>query len=343
MAARSLEAQLRLAVLYNRPAKAGDAYAASSRDVIAQVESVSRSLMRNGHKVTRLEVAGDLPRESARLKQIRPDAVFNLVESINDDQRLVPAAAGVFEIMGIPFTGSGSFALAATTDKHLAKLALRGAGLATPPWRRYSGEAELRVGDVPKPWIVKPVLEDASVGIEDGSIYEDESSLLADLAGLQARHRGQPLLVEQYLEGREFNLSLVAGGDGLEVLPPAEIDFSAFPPDKPRIVGYRAKWEEDSFEYRATPRVFRPRGEPLIERLAEMALAACDVFGMRGYCRVDFRVPPDGEPRILEVNANPCLSPDGGFMAAAAQAGLSADETVSRILAAALRHRAPGC
>jgi D-alanine-D-alanine ligase len=121
------------------------------------------------------------------------------------------------------------------------------------------------------------------------------------------------------------------------VLPAAEIDFSAFPAGKPHLVGYRAKWEEDSFEYQNTPRTFDfpPQDGPLLARIGQLARACWRLFGMRGYTRVDFRVDQAGQPWILEVNANPCLSPDAGFAAALQRAGIAYHTAIARILDAA--------
>ena len=118
------------------------------------------------------------------------------------------------------------------------------------------------------------------------------------------------------------------------MLPPAEIVFDGYPPGKPRIVGYRAKWDAESFEYRHTVRSFEfeRRDAPLVDSLRSLALRCWELFGLRGYARVDFRVDAAGRPWILEVNANPCLSPDAGFAAAAARAGLSFERVVERIV-----------
>ena len=121
---------------------------------------------------------------------------------------------------------------------------------------------------------------------------------------------------------------------GPEVLPPAEIDFSAFPPAKPRIVGHRAKWQADSFEYHHTPRRFDfpPSDHPLLEQLRHLAQQCWTLFGLRGWVRVDFRVDAAGRPWILEINANPCLTPDAGFAAALGQASIPFDDAIQRIL-----------
>jgi len=167
---------------------------------------------------------------------------------------------------------------------------------------------------------------------------DDQTRLCRLLSGRSQESR-EPWFAERYIEGREFNLSLIAGETGPIVFPPAEIDFSAFPPEKLRIVGYSAKWQADSFEYSATPRrfAFPAEDQPLLRQLEALARQCWQVFNLRGYVRVDFRVDSAGQPWILEINTNPCLSPDAGFAAAAAQAGWSFDRVVEAILTDALR------
>ncbi len=113
--------------------------------------------------------------------------------------------------------------------------------------------------------------------------------------------------------------------------------FVLIPEDKPRIVGRRAKWDEGSFEYQQTPRRFEfPASDRLLlETLTDLSKACWELFELRGFARVDFRVDGLGQPWILEVNVNPCLSPDAGFAAALHQAGLPFPEAVRIILAEA--------
>jgi D-alanine-D-alanine ligase len=142
---------------------------------------------------------------------------------------------------------------------------------------------------------------------------------------------------EEFIEGREFNLSLI--GDGPWVLPPAEIDFSAFPLGKQRIVGHGAKWDHASFEYQNTPRRFEfPASDRrLVQRLTEMSADCWRLFDLSGYARVDFRCDKDGQPWILEVNINPCIAPDAGFAAAAKQAGIGYAAIIEKIVEVAVR------
>jgi D-alanine-D-alanine ligase len=186
-------------------------------------------------------------------------------------------------------------------------------------------------------YILKSIYEHASFEIDDTSII-GPAPMVEIVARVRNRSAvsGKPFFAERFIEGREFNLSLL--GDGPEMLPPAEIDFSAFPDSKPRIVDYGAKWTADSFEFQNTPRKFdvQPADGPLIRRLTGLAIDCWKLFDLRGYARADFRVDAAGQPWILEINTNPCLAPTSGFAAALAQAGLSYEDGIQRIVEAAM-------
>jgi len=183
------------------------------------------------------------------------------------------------------------------------------------------------------------VWEHASLGMDDSCLVRGATpAMVAARLHAFADRMGGECFAEEFIDGREFNIGLLAGPQGTEILPPCEIVFGDFPPDKPRIVGYQAKWKADSFEYRHTTRRFDfdAADAPLIEEMKRMSLQCWESFGLAGYARVDFRIDSEGNPWILEANANPCLSPDAGFAAMLARAGLTYDQAVARILADAL-------
>ncbi|MGD0517106.1 MAG: hypothetical protein ABSA26_06180, partial [Thermoguttaceae bacterium] len=185
-------------------------------------------------------------------------------------------------------------------------------------------------------WIIKGVWEQGSRDMEDDAVFAGDVPEVHRRLQDRVKHTGRPAFAEEYIEGREFNLAMLTGPGGVEVLPPAEIDFSTFPAQKPRIVGYRAKWQADSFEYHNTPRRFDfpPADRPLLDELQDLARQCWSLFMLRGWARVDFRVDQSGRPWILEVNANPCLSPDAGFAAALQHSGIAFDEAIGRIVTA---------
>ena len=278
--------------------------------------------------------------------------MFQLVESLGGSDQSAILATVVLDILGIPYTGSPTEALFLTNHKLLTKQRLVAAGLPTPAWRSCpSTTGRGRATLLPEcpfqsdaAYVVKAVGEHASFGLDEHSMvrFGDPSALDAHLLE-QSACLGRPCFAEQYIDGREFNLSLLAGPQGPEVLPPAEIDFSAFPPGKPRIVGARAKWEDGSFEFHNTPRRFDfpASDQALLDRLKTLASQCWGVFDLGGYVRVDFRVDADGQPWILEINANPCIAPDAGYAAALEQAGIPFSQAIRRILDDALTKRGP--
>jgi len=320
------------------------------KDVLVQVDAVSDGLAALGYNPVALPISLNLEKAARTLASLNPEFAFNLVESLSGKGRLIHVVPSLLDVLKIPYTGSGTEAIVLTSNKVLAKRWLNIAGLPTPPWF-IAGE--MREGqEVSGAWLVKSAWEHASVGLDEDSVIleADRGRLLAEM---EARRDalGGACLAESFIDGREFNLSLLAQGQdqgsapggsaetricrlGPEVLPPAEILFNGYPPEKVRVVGYRSKWEEGSFEFTHTQRSFEfPEADaPLLTRLKELAVRCWILFGLRGYGRVDFRVDKEGCPWILEVNANPCLSPDAGFCAAALEAGLTFPDVLKRVI-----------
>jgi len=312
-------------------------------DVLDQAAAIGSELRRMGYRVHSLPFDLDLKTLTQRIHKHRPRCVFNLVETVMGDGRLSHVACTYLDIIGVPYTGSGPDAMYLTSNKVLAKSLMRAWGIPTPEWY-VPGTPRGCPLDFPCTWIVKPVWEDASVGIDEGCVVK--ASSIEELAGhvlLRERTLERPCFAERFVDGREFNVALLASPGGPpEILPVSEIAFS-LGEGEPRIVGYRAKWVEDSPEYTGTVRVldFPEDDSALLSLLKDTARACWDRFGLRGYARVDFRVDPDNAPRVLEVNANPCIAPDSGFCASARRAGIPLGDLVGRILNDAVGHLPP--
>jgi D-alanine-D-alanine ligase len=310
----------------------GEGSAPDERDVAAQMEAVEGALDELGHAHWRLPLSLDLEAGAAGLRALGPDLVFNLVESLVGHGRLIHLAPYLLDALGIPYSGCRADAVHATSNKLTGKRLMRGGGIPTPV--SYTlGELRRGVEVIPGRYILKSVWEHASRGLDESSLVRaGTAAVLRESLEARLGLLGGEGFAEQYVEGREFNLSLLDGA----VLPHAEIVFEGYEASKPRLVGYRAKWDEGSFEYHHTPRRFEFPSEdrPLLTRLDAAALDCWKLFGLRGYARVDFRVDERGRPWVLEVNTNPCLSADAGFAAAVARGGLSFSEAVRRILAA---------
>ncbi len=274
------------------------------------------------------------------LQRLAPKFVWNLCEEIQGITDLEMCVAGLLELMSIPYTGSGPLALGVALNKFRVKQILRASGIPVP----YGYLCPLG-GRIPPralrrfPVIVKPVHEDASLGINSNSVCHNSGQLERQVAYIHEVYN-QDALADQFLEGREFNVAVFCGRDA-QVLPISEIDFSMMPGDEPRIVSYRAKWDEESVVCRCTVPVCPADIPPRLERrIREIALRSCRVVDCRDYARVDMRTDAKGNIYVLEVNPNPDLSPHAGFARAARAAGLTYTDMVARITQSALERGA---
>ena len=329
----------KIAILFNQ---VSDSHDRSDLDVLTQSREISQSLVRGGHEPTLVPCTLDWGAVQTELRRVNPDIVFNLVESLGGTDRLMAAATLLLDAMQLPYTGANTLAILRSGDKMQAKLAMASAGIPTPAW--FNGETETwwpSRGHGCRPsfpsLIVKSVHEHASFEIDDDSVlsYRDDGQVQQALVE-RLQKTGRVHMAEQFVSGREFNLSLLELDGSPLVLAPAEIDFCGLPDDLPQIVGANAKWNEDSVEYQQTPRRFdfTTSDSGLIAELSGLALECWNLFDLAGYARVDFRVDEGGRPYVLEVNANPCLSQDAGFVAAAKESRFDYDQVIEFIVSA---------
>ncbi len=320
----------KIAILFN---EVGAQPTPDELDVIQQVQMVSWELEGIGCEVFSIPLSLENMEEVfSRLRHLEVHKVFNLTESLNRRGAWIYFAPALLESLGLPYTGAPLEAMFLTTSKILTKQKLKEHGLPTAPWYYLGAQMAL---EKERLYIVKPIWEDASIDIDSQSVFTGgEWPALLEKLHTSTHKR---YFVEQFIDGYEVNASLLASSGGVEVLPLAMIDFSAFKEPRQRIVSYRAKWEENSFEYQNTPRSFQLPEELMRWRdgIHQISQQVWQLFGLRGYARIDFRVDPDKGPVILEINANPCLSADSGFYAAANQAGYPFREVIERILAVA--------
>lgn len=303
-------------------------------DVLNQVETVRGALVSLGHECLELGFTADLEKFTRSIKKESPDLVFNLVESVDGKGSLIHLAPAILDTLDIPYTGSKTDSIYRTSNKLHSKEWLNIHGIPTPDYislNRTAGRAPFTEGE----YIIKSVWEHASIGLDNGSIlFADSAEMLIREMEKRKKDLGGQCFAERYIDGREFNISILAGPEGPELLPPAEIRFESFSDEQRKIVGYEAKWDQSSFEYNNTVRTFSfsNADNPLLTRLRERSLKCWKIFGIGGYCRVDFRIDKNNRPWLLEINANPCISSDAGFMAAAGRAGLTAEDVVKRII-----------
>jgi D-alanine-D-alanine ligase len=296
--------------------------------ILETVEAVESVLAEDGHEVVRIPANPDA-RWIERVRKAKFDLVFNLCEGVDGIAPLEPAVIGALELLGVAYTGSSSATTALCLRKHLVNTLLDQAGLPVPRWN-----VSRRGGPMPSvgfPAICKPAAEDASLGVEQRSVVRTGRALVERLAAMH--ERWDEIVVQRYVDGREVNVGIVGG----RVLPIAEIDFREMPNGLWRIVSYRSKWAVGSDEDLGTmPSCPADLAPALTSELAGIALAAWRTVGGEGYGRVDFRIDAAGRPWLLEVNANPDLSPTAGLARMARAADLDFGGLVRRIADCAL-------
>jgi D-alanine-D-alanine ligase len=302
----------RVLVLYNDPVLPIDhPDAESEHEILEAADLVAQELSDGGFTVFQLAIYNDPGDLLTGIRQYRPDVVFNLFEGMAERGQTEAVVAGLLDWLEIPYTGSPYPALCVAHDKSLAKHLFHGAGLPTPPFQVVDGlpVPACRLG---WPVIVKPATQDASVGLDQGSVVTTQEQLDARVALMLERY-GPPVLIEQYIAGRELNVALVEFPE-LHTLPISEILFLDKDPERWPIVTYDAKWKPESRDCVMTPPQHPAQVEPqLAESLTDLAGRAFRLIGCRDYARCDFRVSPSGEIFLLEVNPNPDYHGSAGF------------------------------
>jgi D-alanine-D-alanine ligase len=333
----------RIVVLYNTDYDAEQAATANSPDatsVRASAKAIASALIEAGHTVELTGVHGvEVYSVLSQISAQKPELLFNLCESMDADPRNEPTFAGLLDLFRIPYTGADLLALASCLYKHRTKDILIANAVPTPPYRHLRTPADLddpTLDALDFPWFVKLAHEDASLGITEANVVADGAALRTRARELMAEYK-EGVIAERYVEGREINVTLFGNRDNVEVLPLHEIDFAAMPPDRPRIVSYAAKWDENHVDYAGTkPVPLTGMSADQIAEVERVARAAHRAMGLRDYGRVDLRVDASGVPWVIDVNPNPDISPDSGVSRAAAAAGMSYHQMVDRIAQLAL-------
>ncbi len=295
---------------------------ASEYDVVRQAQLID-GILREASYETMLYAASQAGHLLEYLVRERPALIFNCCETLNGNPKLELNVAAVFEILDIPFTGSSALGIGLANDKSIAKALFVAHGVPTPRWAVLSPPDRPRLtSELTFPLIVKPLEEDASIGIDMNSVVENPGSLMERVDFIWKEFQ-QPALVEEFIDGRELNVALLAASGGqLATLPISEILFKGFPAKYP-IVTFEAKWMADSPYCTATvPQCPAELSPVLEEKVRGIALRAAEAVQMRDYGRIDFRVrASDNSVFVTEANPNPDLTPEAGFFRAAQASG----------------------
>ena len=300
-----------------------------------EFDYIAKKLENVGFCTYTLNIKDSLDLMLSNFKKEKPDVIFNFVEIYMENSRLEMNIVGLYELLGIPYTGAPSMALANCQNKTLAKRLLKSSGIRIPQFFIVSTKSVRYSHKLNYPLLVKPAFEDASVGIENESIVYNSKKLRGRIEYV-LEHFQQPALVEEFIQGRELNLA-VMGDKRLRVLPISEIDFTAMPDHLHNIVSYQAKWDPHHESYHKTiPICPAPLPKKIEKKAKEIALKAFKVMGCRDYARVDIRLAKDKKLYVLEVNPNPDITEGAGFMRSAEYSGMTYAQALKRIVKYAL-------
>ncbi len=332
---------MRILVVYNvvdkvEQGEEDDLFA--EQEIVLVEKDIEQALRAHGHTTEAVPISDDL---WGPLKKYDPNEwlIFNLCESIRNKTYLEPYIISVFEHLGFRYTGSDRRTLANCLNKARAKDILQAHGIPTAAYQIFTPWTIQR--RLEYPLFVKPVSEDASIGITLNSVVHDERALRRQVRYIWEMYH-QPALVEQFIEGREFNVT-VLGNESPRVMPLSEINFRRIRNPFARIVSFRAKWVPTSPEYLGTPPTCPARvSDTTKARIEDVARRAYMAMGLRDYGRVDIRLR-NGTPYVLEVNPNADLSADAGIARASRVAGMTYADLADEIVRfAARRYRLKG-
>jgi len=308
-----------------------------SPDVPTTEYHVIEALRDLGHKVSVLGAVRDIETIVKTLTEHRPDIVFNLTEAFKGNRSLDKNIAGLLEMIGVPFTGTGAMGLMLSRDKRLCKELLSLHKIRVPNFYSLPHGQKIRVTKtVHYPLVVKPALEDGSEGISNASLVSDDTELQERVRFMHDRWE-QPAIAEEYIKGRELYVGIL-GNKKLVVLPIRECHFDSSGKEGPQLATYRVKWDE---EYRKKWNIKYDFAEldPVVEKnIGHVCKKVYRVLHLRDYGRIDLRLTHDNKVVILEANANPDLAYGEEVAEAAEKCGYSYEEFIDRVLNYAL-HR----
>jgi len=329
--------KLKVAVLYDvwgeeeAPASEKAAESGRKRKEKEDREEIFDALTKLGHEPSYYVLDGRLQTLHGLIK-CGADLVFNLTESYAGDDTKEMNVAAYMDLIGLPYTGGGPHAHFLAQDKATAKKLFAFHEIRTPYFATaYRGNID-HAHDVKFPLIVKPQLEDGSIGIDEEAVVNSVKELMERMEYVQNEF-DSPALIEEYIEGREIYAAILGSYEKTEVLPLVELDLSQLPEGTPRIASRAVKFERDSEAYKLTKsKIAEDLDEATTHKLAETALAAYRAVKLRDYGRIDMRLTAEGEVYVIEANPNPWLSSKHEFAMAGKKSGRSYTQLIGEIV-----------
>ena len=299
------------------------------------VEAIADALRALGHEPAVMAVDGR-PQTLTRIVRDHSELYFNLVESYGGDDTKEMHFAAFLDLVGKRYTGASPAASYLAMEKSVAKKIVRFHELYTPYAAVvFRGRVE-HAQDIRFPVIVKPANEDASKGIDAGSVVSSIKELMERIAYVHDEF-DCPALIEEYIEGREIYAAIL-GNERAEALPLVELDLSKLPEGMPHIAGYEVKFDVRTEAYRKTKSApARDLGEETVERIQQAALTAYQALKLRDYGRIDLRLAENGRVYVIEANPNPWLDPAAEFAMSAKESGRSYNDVIGEIVELAMK------
>lgn len=300
-------------------------------------QEVRRVLLERGYRVRTLAAGPDVPELVRRISADSSDLIFNLCESLGGVDAHAIRVAALLELVGKPFTGTGSYGMTLAQDKALAKKIFSFHGIEYPRFSiMQAGQVEWS-DELQFPLFVKPSNMDSSAGIDERALVRNIKELMERIGYIHSKLNA-PVLIEEFIDGRELFASVLANGNNLEALPIIEWDFSKVKRG-PRFATADAKWNTSSEGYQAPERFPSDIPEPVYQRIQTAAVEACRALHILDYGRVDLRVRRQGDDwkfYVIEVNPNPYLEEHSEVAMAARKQGISFADLIERIVSCAI-------
>jgi D-alanine-D-alanine ligase len=303
-----------------------------SKDIDPVVRQVASALRKHKHQVSVLPVHADPKKLINGLARRKPDLVFNLLEEFGEDPAGNISATSLLELLRYRYTGCSAGDYYLGQDKALAKKLLAYEDILYPRFAVFSQDKDFETGgNLRMPMFVKPLAQDASIGIGKKSLVRDATALMQRVAAIH-RECNDAALAEEFIDGREFFVGILGNQEAI-ALPPIEADFSGLPEGATQVYDRNAKWEPGSAEYGAIkPRLAEDLPDDLRARLQKVSLDAYRALRVRDYGRVDLRMTETGDIYVLEVNASCYLEKNDEFAMAAKASGIAYNDLIQRIV-----------
>jgi D-alanine-D-alanine ligase len=333
---RSDTATLRVALLINLARNAPPVHRKNAPpDILAEldqdknVDAYAAAIRARGFDVHMQEGNAHL---AAWLEHIQPDICFNTCEGFGGESREAQVPA-LLEMLGLPYTGPTPLAAAITHDKPTTQRILFCHGLPVPNFQVFESPDDALRADMQYPLFIKPTHEGTGMGIRNESIAREEHHLREQVAYVLEAYE-QPAMVERYIEGKDITCGLVGNGNDVHFFPITEVDFSGYPAELEPIYGIQQKVDYADYYRNKCP---APLGEKLTNEIRRLTHEVFLVTGCRDFARVDFRLTPDNQPYILEINGLPGITPGSDLTLMAQAEGWTHADLVCSVLDAGLK------